>query len=87
MAPDDLEQSMASLEGKLTPTFVERAVRELLRQRQDGGSGVGVVTLVMHLAGDLTQRHADVTWMCDRLKPALRAALERNSSLKYVEGG
>ena len=87
MASDDLEHSMALLEGKLTPALVARVVRPLLRQRHDSGSGVGAVTLVMHLAGDLTQRHADISRMYGRLKPALRSAVERSLSLKFVDGG
>ncbi len=87
MASDELEQCITLLEGQLTPALVERVAWQLLRQRQDGGSGVGAVTLVMRLAGDLTQPPADMLQVYGRLKPALRAAVESSPSLKFVDGG
>ena len=87
MGPDDPRECIALLEGKLTPAFVERVVRELLLQRKDGGSGVGVVALVMYLVSDLARRYADIMWIYHRLKPAIRAAVEESSSLTFLEGG
>jgi len=87
MGSDDLEQCMALLEGDLTPLYVERVVRELLQQRKDGGSGVGAIRVVMHLASGLIQRDADLMPIYYRLKPALRAAVEQSPSLWFLEGG
>jgi len=87
MGSDNLEQCISLLEGELTPALVERVVRGLLQQRTDGASGVGAVTLVMHLAGDFTQRYADIMWIYQRLRPALLAAVEQNPSLQFIEGG
>ena len=84
---EERRQHVASLEGKLTPTFVEHAVRELLLQRKDGGSGVGAISLVRHLAGDLAQRGEEIAWAYHRLKPVLLGAVEQISSLRFLEGG
>jgi hypothetical protein len=83
----DLEDSMVLLEGKLTPAFVERVVHELLQQRKDGGSGVGAIRVVMHVASGLIQRNADIMPTYYRLKPALRAAVEQSPGLWFLEGG
>jgi hypothetical protein len=87
MGSDDPRECIAVLEGKLTPTFVERVVRELLQQRTDGGRGVGALRVVTHLVSDVTQRHADIMPMFHRLKPALVAAVEQIPSLSFLEGG
>lgn len=87
MGSDDPRECIALLEGKLTPAFVERVVRELLQQRTDGGRGVGALRVVMHLVSDLTQRHADIMPIFHRLKPALVAAVEQSPSLSFLEGG
>lgn len=82
-----LRQHVESLEPRLTPAFVERVVRELLEQRQDGGSGVGTVSLVKHLTGDLARRSEEIVWAYQRLKPALHAAVEQIPSLRFLDGG
>jgi len=87
MGLTELKQHIESLEPRLTPTFVERIVRELLLERKDGGSGVGAISLVKHLMGDLAQRSEEILWAYHRLKPALRAAVEQTSSLRFLEGG
>jgi hypothetical protein len=87
MDSGDLEDRMALLEGELTPAFVERVVRELLQQRKDGGSGVGAIRVVMHVASDLIQRDADIMPIYYRLKPTLRAAVAQSSALWFLEGG
>ncbi len=87
MSSEELEPSIALLASKLTSAFVENVVRELLQQRQDRGSGVAAVTLVMHLVGDLTRRYTDIMSIYQRLRPALRTAVEQSASLQFLEGG
>ena len=41
-----LRRHIASIEARLTPIFVEHVVYELLLKRQDGGRGVGAISLI-----------------------------------------
>ena len=82
-----LQQHIASIEARLTPAFIEHIVHELLLQRHDGGSGVGAISLIKHLAGDLVQSAEEIAWAYQRLKPALMAAVEHIPSLRFLEGG
>ncbi|MFN2270797.1 MAG: hypothetical protein ACK2US_08180 [Anaerolineae bacterium] len=86
MSYSDLEQQIEALKKKLTPAFVESAVRALLRQGEDVGGGVNAVRLVKHLLENPQLRDAEAVWAYDRLKPALRAALARVPALYYFEG-
>ncbi len=79
-------QQIEALNRQLTPAFVEGAVRALLRQGEDVGGGVNAFRLVKHLLGNPSLRDAEVTWAYERIKPALRSALEQVSSLYYFEG-
>ena len=86
MSYRDLGQQVEALQAKLTPSFVESAVRALLRQGEDVGGGINAIRLVKHLLGEPQLRDAEVTWAYDHLKPALRAALAQIPSLYYFEG-
>ena len=83
---DQLEQTIESLQPRLTPSFVEGQVRELLRQGEDVGGGVNAFRLIKHWLGSLAENDVVVRWAYDRLKPALGAALEQIPSLYYFEG-
>ena len=86
MAYQELRQQVEGLGPQLTPAFVERAVRALLRQGEDVGGGVNAIRLVKHLLGDPQMRDVEAGWAYDRLKPALRSALDHIPSLYYFEG-
>lgn len=86
MDKDKLEEVVESLQSRLTPDFVAAQVRELLRQGQDVGGGVNALRLIRHWLGPLGQSDVQVTWVYDRLKPALSAALEQIPSLYYFQG-
>ena len=82
----ELEQTVESLQSRLTPSFVEGQVRELLRQGEDVGGGVNAFRLIQHWLGALAENDAQVRWAYERLKPALGAALKEIPSLYYFEG-
>ncbi|MFL7795161.1 MAG: hypothetical protein AB8I69_23680 [Anaerolineae bacterium] len=82
----DLGQQVGALLPKLTPSFVEDAVRALLRQGEDVGGGINAIRLVKHLLENPALRDVEAVWAYDRLKPSLRAALEQVPSLYYFEG-
>ncbi len=86
MSYKELRQQIESLQAQLTPTFVEEAVRTLLRQGEDVGGGVNMHRLVKFLLGEPQMRDIEVVWAYERLKPALRVALEQIPSLYYFEG-
>jgi hypothetical protein len=82
----ELREQVESLKPRLTPAFVEEATRSLMRQGQDVGGGVNAMRLVKHWLGESSLRDAELVWVYDHLKPALRAALAQVPSLCYVEG-
>lgn len=82
----DLRAQVEALKSRLTPAFVEEAVRELLRQGEDVGGGVNLHRLVKHLLGTPQMRDVEVVWAYDHLKPTLRRALAQIPSLYYFEG-
>jgi hypothetical protein len=86
MAYKELGQQVEDLKPRLTPSFVEGAVRVLLRQGEDVGGGVNAIRLVKHLLGNPQVRDVEAVWAYDRLKPALQAAFEQIPSLYYFEG-
>jgi hypothetical protein len=86
MSYRDLGQQVEALQAKLTPSFVESAVRALLRQGEDVGGGVNAIRLVKHLLGKPQLRDVEGVWAYDHLKSALRAALAQIPSLYYFEG-
>lgn len=86
MMDEKLEQAVESLQARLTPEFVEAQVRELLRQGEDVGGGINALRLIRHWLGPLGEKDVQATWAYDRLKPALRVALEQVPSLYYFEG-
>ena len=86
MAYKELRQQIEELRSRLTPAFVEEAVRALLRQGEDVGGGINAFRLVKHLLGNPRLRDVEVTWAYDRLKPALRSAFEEIPSLYFFEG-
>jgi hypothetical protein len=81
-----LRQRVESIQTRLTPSFVEAQVRELLRQGEDVGGGVNAIRLVKYLVGDVGRGDVEATWAYDQLKPGLRAALEEIPALYYFEG-
>ena len=83
---DQLEQAVESLQSRLTPSFVEAQVRELLRQGEDVGGGINALRLIRYWLGSLAENDVAARWAYDRLKPALGAALEQIPSLYYFEG-
>jgi hypothetical protein len=85
MTYKDLGQQVEALGKKLTPAFVENAVRALLRQGEDVGGGINAVRLVKHLLENPQLRDVEAVWAYDRLKPALRAALAQVPALYYFE--
>ncbi len=86
MSYKKLREQVESLKPRLTPAFVEEAVRSLLRQGEDVGGGVNAMRLVKHWLGDFPLGDVELVWAYERLKPAFRAALERIPSLHYFEG-
>ncbi len=86
MPYQDLREQVEALKSRLTPAFVEQAVRELLRQGEDVGGGINMHRLVKHLLGAPQLRDIEVVWAYDHLRPALRAALAQIPSLYYFEG-
>ncbi len=82
----ELRQQIEELQLRLTPAFVEEAVSALLRQGEDIGGGINAIRLVKNLLGHPQMGDVEVTWAYDRLKPALRAALEQIPSLYFFEG-
>lgn len=86
MSYKDLREQVEALKPRLTPAFVEGAVRELLRQGEDVGGGVNMHRLIKHLLGAPQMRDVEVVWAYDHLKPALRTALAQIPSLYYFEG-
>jgi len=86
VAYKELREQVEALRHQLTPTFVEGTVGALLRQGEDVGGGINAFRLVKHLLGDPSLRDAEVTWAYERVKPALRSALEQIPSLYYFEG-
>jgi hypothetical protein len=81
-----LDQTVESLQSRMTPGFVETEVRELLRQGEDVGGGINAFRLIKHWLGAAATDDAQVRWAYDRLKPSLGAALEQIPSLYYFEG-
>ncbi|MBM4466353.1 MAG: hypothetical protein FJ014_12495 [Chloroflexi bacterium] len=86
MTYKELRPQIEELQARLTPAFIEDAVRALLRQGEDVGGGINAFRLVKHLLGNPSLRDAEVLWAYERLKPALRSALEQIPSLYYFEG-
>jgi hypothetical protein len=86
MSYKDLGQQVETLLPKLTPSLVEDAVRALLRQGEDVGGGINAIRLVKHLLEIPQLRDVEAVWAYDRLKPALRVALEQIPSIYYFEG-
>ena len=86
MRSEELRQVVSSIQPRLIPEFVERQVRELLRQGEDVGGGVNATRLVKHLLGDTAASDEQVTWAYEQLKAGLRTALEQIPSLYYFEG-
>jgi hypothetical protein len=86
MDTEKLKQAVVSLQSRLTPTFVEAEVRDLLRQGEDVGGGINAFRLIRHWLGMLAENDVAVRWAYERLKPALGAALEQIPSLYYFEG-
>ena len=86
MAYRELRQQVEEIQSQLTPAFIEDAVRTLLRQGEDIGGGINAFRLVKHLLGNPSLRDVEVTWAYERLKPALRFALEQIPSLYFFEG-
>ena len=83
---EKLRQVVESLQARLTPSFAEAQVRELLRQGEDVGGGVNAFRLIRHLLGGAALSDDQVTWAYAQLKPALGTALEQVPSLYYFEG-
>lgn len=83
---EELDRAVQALHARLTPAFVEAEVRELLCQGEDVGGGVNAFRLVAHWLGALAKGDPDVMWAYERLKPALRDALEQIPSLYYLYG-
>jgi hypothetical protein len=86
---DDAKQlgrTVESLRSALKPAYVQAQVQELLRQGEDVGGGVNAFRLMKHLLGEAAASDEQVMWAYERLKPALRAALEQVPSLYYFEG-
>ena len=81
-----LKRRVEALQSRLTPDFVRDQVDELLRQGEDIGGGINAIRLIKHLVGDLARRDVEINWAYNRLKPALRAALEEIPSLYFFEG-
>jgi len=81
-----LERTVESLRLRLKPDYVREQVGELLRQGEDVGGGVNAFRLMRHLLGEAAESDQQVTWAYERLKPALREALEQVPSLYYFEG-
>jgi len=86
VAYKELRQQVEALKRQLTQAFVEDTVSALLRQGEDVGGGVNAFRLVKHLLGNPSLRDVEVVWAYERLKPALRSALEQIPSLYYFEG-
>jgi hypothetical protein len=86
MKYQDLAQQVEALQPRLTPAFIEDAVRLLLHEGEDVGGGVNAIRLVKHLLGEPQMRDLEATWAYDRLKPVLRTALVQIPSLYYFEG-
>ena len=86
MSYKDLREQVETLKSRLTPAFVEGAVRELLRQDEDVGGGINMHRLIKHLLGAPQMRDVEVVWAYDYLKPALRTALAQIPSLYFFEG-
>jgi hypothetical protein len=82
----ELGRQVEEVRSRLTPPFVEEAVRTLMRQGEDVGGGVNAVRLVKHLLGDPRTKDVEAVWAYDRLKPAFRAAFAQIPSLYYFEG-
>lgn len=86
MKYQDLAQQVEALRSRLTPAFVEDAVRTLLQEGEDVGGGVNATRLVKHLLGVPQMQDVEATWAYDHLKPTLRIALAQIPSLYYFEG-
>lgn len=86
MSYKELRQEIEALQARLTPAFIEDAIRTLMRQGEDVGGGVNMHRLVKHLLGEPQMRDVEAVWAYDRLKPALRAALAQIPSFYYFEG-
>jgi hypothetical protein len=82
----ELIQHVTSIEGELTPAFVERTVWKFFRG-MERSRGVGALRFVLHLLGDLAQRSEEIAWAYARLKPTLLDAVERTPSLRFLDGG
>lgn len=82
----ELREQVESLKPRLTPAFVDEAVRSLMRQGEDVGGGVNAMRLVKHWLGDSPLQDVELVWAYEVLKPAFRAALEQIPSLYYFEG-
>jgi hypothetical protein len=82
----DLREQVESLKPRLTPTFIEEAVRALMRQGEDVGGGVNAMRLAKHLLGNPPLSDVEASWAYQRLKQTLRAAVEQVPSLYFFVG-
>ena len=86
MAYEELSQQVDGIRSKLTPALIEETVRKLMRQGENVGGGVNAIRLVKCLLANPRLMDAEASWAYDRLKPALRSALEQIPSLCFFEG-
>jgi hypothetical protein len=86
MMQEDLRKKVEEVEARVTPIFLEEAVRTLLREGEDMGGGINADRLVKHLLDAPQLRDEDTVRAYERLRPAFRAAFEEIPSLFYFEG-
>ena len=82
----ELGQEVEALRERLTPPFVSANVQQLLHQGEDLGGGVSALRLVKHMLGAPDSRDVESVWAYERLKAALRLAVEQVPSLYFFEG-
>ena len=82
----ELGREVEGVRARLTPTVLENACQELMRQGEDVGGGVNALRLVKHLLENPQMRDVEAVWLYDRLKPAFRTAFEQIPALYYFEG-
>jgi hypothetical protein len=81
-----LEQRIEALQAQITPALVESTMDALLREGEDPGGGIGAFRLVAHLLTDSGLADTEVVYAYERLRPALRAALEALPAFYFFEG-
>ena len=86
MEDRQLVLAVGALARELTPAYVLARVCELLREGEDVGGGINAFRLMRHLLGEAAVSDEHVTWAYERLKPALRSALEHIPTLYYFQG-